>query len=375
MRLVFCVGKLDRAGGTEKVLANKANYFVEELGYEVHIITVDQPNNTLFYSYSSKIIFHNIKYKSQGSTLFNPFRFIRNIKYFKKKYQFLFDKINPDIITVNERGYLDYVIPFVSKNIPKVREFHSSRKAISIHASQMRFTKRIKHLLMYKSIYFMFNKYNNLVLLTNNDKNDSNYKTNVTVIPNTHKPVVNRKSKLDKKKVISVGSMNGEIKRFALQIDLWREIVKEFPNWTLNIYGDGTKKNILQHKINKLGLTKKVILHGTSNQLHNQYVDSSIYLFTSIGEGFGMVLIEAMSYGVPCISFDCPHGPSEIITDNKDGFLVENNNIKELKEKLILLMKDENLRQNMGAKAFENSKRFLPSEIAKQWDNLYNKII
>ena len=88
-----------------------------------------------------------------------------------------------------------------------------------------------------------------------------------------------------------------------------------------------------------------------------------------------MVLIEAMSYGVPCVSFDCPHGPSEIITDKEDGFLVANNNIKELKEKLILLMKDENLRQKFGKNAFENAKRFLPSEIAVKWDKFYKKIL
>jgi len=375
MKLIFCVGQLDKPGGTEKVLANKANYFVNKLGYEVHIITIGQQEKTYFYKYDKKIFFHDIHYNPSKKKLFKPIQFYKNIQYFKKQYKLLFDKISPDIITVNERGYLDYIIPFIRKDIPKVREFHSSKKAISIHARQKNsWPKKIKHLLMYSTIYAMFNKYDYLVLLTQKDKNESNYKTNVTVIPNIHQPFIKNKTLLNNKNIITVGSMNGEIKRLNIQIDLWYDLVKEYPDWVLNVYGDGLNKEKYQKKINNLGLEKNVILHGTSNELHKHYLDSSIYLFTSIGEGLPMVLIEAMSYGVPCVSFDCPHGPSEIISNNIDGILVPNNDITQLKKSLIKLMSNDNLRKQMGEQAFKNSKRFLPSQIAPEWDKLYNKI-
>lgn len=374
MKLVYCVGQLDKPGGTEKVMANKVNYFVNKMGYEIHIITIEQKNKPLFYNFDSKIIFHDIPYQNKTNKYLTPFKFIKNIYYFKVEYSKLFNSIKPDIITVNERGYLDFVIPFINKNILKIREFHSSKKAISIHASQMKpYTKKWKHIFMYKVYYYLFNKYNFLILLTNSDKKDSHYKTKTIVIPNMHKPIQDKKSNLTNKKVISVGSMNGNIKRFDIQINLWKDVVENFPEWTLHIYGDGLQKEALQNKINKLGLNKNVFLEGNKQNLHKYYLNSSIFLFTSIGEGFGMVLIEAMSYGVPCVSFDCPHGPNEIINNNIDGYLIENNNIKKLTEKLMLLMKDKELRIKLGNNAFENSKRFLPKKITEKWNNLYNK--
>jgi glycosyltransferase involved in cell wall biosynthesis len=87
-----------------------------------------------------------------------------------------------------------------------------------------------------------------------------------------------------------------------------------------------------------------------------------------------MVLIEAMSFGIPCVSFNCPYGPSDIIKNNEDGFLAENGNEKELAEKLQKLMKDENLRQKMGNKARENVQRFLPENVVKQWDELFKRL-
>ena len=87
-----------------------------------------------------------------------------------------------------------------------------------------------------------------------------------------------------------------------------------------------------------------------------------------------MVLIEAMSFRIPCVSFDCNYGPSDIVRNNEDGFLVENGNEKEFAEKLQLLMKNETLRLQIGEKARENVKRFLPQNVVKQWDELFKKL-
>ena len=87
-----------------------------------------------------------------------------------------------------------------------------------------------------------------------------------------------------------------------------------------------------------------------------------------------MVLIEAMSFGIPCVSFDCNYGPSDIIKDNEDGFLVKNGDEETFAKKLQLLMIDENLRKEMGEKARENVQRFSPQNVVKQWDELFKKI-
>ena len=88
-----------------------------------------------------------------------------------------------------------------------------------------------------------------------------------------------------------------------------------------------------------------------------------------------MVLIEAMSFGIPCVSFDCNYGPSDIIKDGEDGFLIKNGDEKDFAQKLQELMIDENLRKEMGEKARVNVERFLPENVVKKWDELFKKIV
>ena len=88
-----------------------------------------------------------------------------------------------------------------------------------------------------------------------------------------------------------------------------------------------------------------------------------------------MVLIEAMACGIPCISFNCPCGPSEIIKNNEDGFLVENGNTTEFAEKMLFLIENKNKRIEMGTAAKQNVKRYLPQDIMPRWDTLFKELV
>jgi glycosyltransferase involved in cell wall biosynthesis len=117
-----------------------------------------------------------------------------------------------------------------------------------------------------------------------------------------------------------------------------------------------------------------VTFHEPVSDIQSKYAASSIMVLPSRSEGFGMVLIEAMACGVPCVSFDCPCGPADIISDGDDGYLISNGDIEQFAAKVILLIEDEALRKRMGQSARQNVKRFLPPAIVAQWDQLFKSV-
>jgi glycosyltransferase involved in cell wall biosynthesis len=115
-------------------------------------------------------------------------------------------------------------------------------------------------------------------------------------------------------------------------------------------------------------------LIGATKNIAEEFSKSSIFVLSSRFEGFGLVLAEAMSCGLPCVSFDCPFGPRDIITDGEDGFLVENGNIEALSKSIEQLIADENLRKSMGEKAIINVARYDSSNIMNRWEKLFSSL-
>ena len=150
---------------------------------------------------------------------------------------------------------------------------------------------------------------------------------------------------------------------------------KKSPDWILEIYGNGSERENLQNKINKLRLEKSFLLKGAEKNIQEKYLESSIYVMSSRFEGMPMVLLEAMTYGLPIISFDCPCGPKDIIKDNEDGFLVEFGNIEQMAEKIEKLISDEEKRKLFGKNARKNVERFSADTIMKEWKELFESLL
>jgi glycosyltransferase involved in cell wall biosynthesis len=146
------------------------------------------------------------------------------------------------------------------------------------------------------------------------------------------------------------------------------------PDWILRIYGDGMREQ-LQQQIDSLGITASCILEPTVSNIVDKYCESSIFALSSRFEGFGMVIIEAMACGVPPVSFTCPCGPRDIISDGKDGLLVEDGNIEQLAEKISYLIENEDIRKKMGQQARMDVQRFRIENIAEQWKQLFESLI
>lgn len=376
MRIVYCTGALYSPGGAEKVLISKANYFANHPDFEVFVVTADQNAKPFCFPLDPRI-----KFIDASVLQFFPKKII---PYVTKRlllpkivshYQSIIDEIQPDIIIVNELGYDDEVIPKVKTSAKKIREFHSSHQAVKMMiAARNDWKSRFQFSYINKKSYQQFNEFDCVVLLTESDRKTAHYKTLTDVIPNTLSKTDAGLSSLTSTRVISVGRLDA-LKNHIVQIELWKKIVNEYPEWTLHIYGEGPEKQNLQKLILDLGLENNVFLEGVSTNIYIEYQKASLFLFTSLAEGFGMVLIEAMSSALPCISFDCPCGPSEIIDDGINGFLIPMNNLQLLFEKTKELIFNDSLRKEMGKAGLEKSKCFLPEKIMPRWELLFNKLL
>ena len=150
---------------------------------------------------------------------------------------------------------------------------------------------------------------------------------------------------------------------------------KKYPDWSLEIYGEGPERENLQNKINKLDLGKSFLLKGVEKNIVNKYLESSFYVMSSRFEGMPMVLLEAMSCGLPVISFDCPCGPRDMIKDNENGFLIEFGNIEKMAKKIEELIITEEKRKLFGKNAKRNVQIFSQDKVMNQWKELFESMV
>ena len=151
----------------------------------------------------------------------------------------------------------------------------------------------------------------------------------------------------------------------------WAKVEKKCSDWELVVFGDGNREPYEQ-QVNELGIDKsRCHLNGPTADIQKEYVNSSVFAFSSRFEGFGMVLVEAMACGLPVVSFTCPCGPKDIIKDEEDGLLVENGNVDALATALLKMMEDDHLRHYMSSNGIRNVQRFKTETIAEQWKVLF----
>ena len=180
--------------------------------------------------------------------------------------------------------------------------------------------------------------------------------------------VPERLSKLNEKRLISVGRLSRE-KAYEDLLDVFQVIHTQEPSWRLDIIGDGAQKNLLGDRIFAEGWTDCVKLHGFQDKtyINNLLSKSSIYLMSSITESFGIVLIEAMSHGLPCVAFDSAEGATELIEDGKNGFLISYRNKEEYAKKVIELIQNKKERTQLGKNGRETSLCFTSDKVKRDW--------
>lgn len=374
MKVVYCLDNLYLQGGIEHVTVVKANALAALPGYSVYILVLDTFKKPIYtIDERVNIVDLNINYShlSRSSRIIYHIQECRiKILHFLKLKKVL-EKLAPDVvISTGLKGCHLLQCIFPSSSPLKVREYHFPRD----YQERQSFTVLSKIRCSIEKYLDNFSKlygYDKIAVLTEADKisNWQGFDRKVVVIPN---PILAKHDVelLGNKIVIAVGRLSQE-KNFSELIAIWDNIATKYPEWTLQIWGDGWLRDNLQKQIQSCLHPSNVQLMGYTSNIINEMSKASIYAMTSVYEGFSLSLAQAMSVGLPVISYDCPYGPSSIITDGKDGFLVTLHDQETLAKRLCQLIDDEDLRERMGTQGKMSAKRYELNHIMSMWTALF----
>jgi glycosyltransferase involved in cell wall biosynthesis len=195
---------------------------------------------------------------------------------------------------------------------------------------------------------------------------------NVTVIPNplTFYPDVIDDISKEHGRIIFVGRFNHE-KRIDRLITAFSMIADKYPDWHVDIFGEGNEKDNLLKQILSMDLEGRVVIHEPTSAIYDEYKRSEMLVLCSEHEAYSLVLVEAMSCGVPCVSMDCPCGPREIIKDGVNGLLSKDGDVEDLSAKIEWMIIHDDKRVVMGRNARDYAATRKQSVVMKEWENLY----
>ncbi|SHK54241.1 glycosyltransferase [Xylanibacter ruminicola] len=380
MKIVYAYQQFTDIAGTERILIDKMNYFAERDGYEVFLLTNQQGNHSVVFPLSDKIkridldvCYWELYKKNIVCRIIKGW--IKDRLYAKRLLSFV-SEINPDIVITST--YFFYILSAIAKcphPFVRIIESHIDKRYLfeGLCNTRKSVLKRINHYIQRQKLKRIISKYDLLVALNKEDTLDWSGFIKTKVLLNVvHLNPTGKISDQQSKRVIFVGRYV-EQKGIPDLYKIWKIIFSKHHDWHIDLYGPGDIKDVLSSDEDFENYNFHI--HQPEGDIFKCYLNSSILLHTSIFEPFGLVMPEAMSCGLPVVAFDCPSGPSEIITDGVDGFLIRNRDINHFAERVCLLIESRDLRIKIGQAAIRSSYRFSEGRIMPEWETLFNDLL
>ncbi len=385
MKIAFLCNNFKSLNGVERVWSQKLSLLAEHQEYDVYLITYNQYGAPLSFPISDKV--HHVdlatRYISRCSFhgIYQYYDRYKSERTFRKVLNQTLEKLNPDIIVCADLHVAD-LKAVLSSTVQGFRivECHCGQSAYFEDVKKFpRFWKRFKERMMKMKLLSAIWKFDKIVVMTEAERKDWGLNDKVVCIPNMLITFPNQEP--DKthvhKCVISVGRYAYQ-KGYDMLLDSWRIVQNTHHDWSLHIYGshDGgvgdyqrLQEQVKQYQINN------VYLHQATDDIYSCYTKSDFYVMSSHYESFGLVLIEAMSCGLPVISFDCKYGPRSIIQDRETGVLVPHADINEMAAAICSMIEHVEERQRMAFNARRESKKYNSENIMPLWHEFYESLL
>ncbi len=361
MKVLYITPKINNEGGVARVLAVKTNYLIEHFGFTVHIVTQNDGNANPFYDYNPKIQLHDITLKGSGLAF---------LYHYKKQIEHTIASINPDVVVLSDFGWKAFLFPFLIKTtIPVLFEAHASKYNEPLEYSPNGYNQ-VAHQFKYFFRNYSISKFDDFIVLSEEALAEWGNTKKGIVIPNPVWITSANAAPLDSKTVIVAARYSYE-KGLDRLLHVWQQVISSHPDWILEIYGKTELGLPLESLAQQLNITQSVRFLPPTKNIEEKYLQASIYAMTSRSEAFPMVLIEAMSCGLPVVAYDCPVGPRSLIQDHQNGFLIKEGDTQAFAQQLMALMDDKAVRLQVGKQAQKVKERYTLATVMQQWHELF----
>lgn len=381
MRLAFLCNNMKSTNGVERVLSQRLSLLADSGEFDVYLITYNQYGAPFSFPISE-----NVHYVDLATRFINGCSFHGWFQYLDRFFSKLFYKlsvrkcissINPDVITCIDIHLADLTTVLeLPINASKVVECHCGLSAYYGDIEKYPLEKRRKELKIKEKLICSVGKFDKVVVMTEAEKEDWDLGDKVVCIPNmlASFPDVDHNNNPACHRVISMGRYAFQ-KGYDMLLDAWKIVEGKHPEWSLHIYGsrDGGigEYDILNGMIKQSSL-QSVVLHPATSDVYARYIESDFFVMSSRYESFGLVLIEAMSSGLPVISFDCKYGPEAIVKNGYTGILVPSFDVKKLAESICFMIEHADERIRMGQNAHTAVAKYKPERIISIWRQFYH---